>query len=310
MGTAGAGSWWHSWRMRGLAGIAAVAVVLGLPAAAVPAGAGLLGGSSSTSPYIVSDLNGVDASLATSVVNGVGGAVVEPLGIADAVLANLTPLEVSLLGAVPGVVVTPDVAVSVQGSPSTSHAPSDVFTQETGAATVWAGATPAPASTSPSSTPATGRRGRARPRRRPRRARHGRRRRGCRLGPAPATASRTALTVPFTRPSPVVGPPCCLAAHPGYNPRLDGLAWNSLGWNSLAWNGSPTSLAWNSLAWNGSDWNSLAWNSMAWNSLAWNGAAWNSLAWNGSSWNSLAWNSTAWNGAAWNSLAWNGSSWG
>jgi serine protease AprX len=132
-----AGSWWRRWRGRSLAGIAAAAVVLGLPA--MPASAGLLGGTGSTSSYIVADLNGVDASLATSVVNGVGGSVIEPLAVADAVLANLTPLEVSLLQAIPAVVVTPDVAVFVAGSPSGTHAPSGVFTRESGATSVWSG---------------------------------------------------------------------------------------------------------------------------------------------------------------------------
>ena len=107
-----------------------------IPAASSPASADLLG---STSPYIVGDLNGVDASLASSLVSSVGGQVVEPLDAADAVLANLTSGEVSLLEADPGVVLTPDITVAVQGTLQTgpSHPPSDVFVKETGADHLW-----------------------------------------------------------------------------------------------------------------------------------------------------------------------------
>ena len=120
------------------AALAAAALSLGsvvLPAASSPASAGLFG---SGSPYIVGDLNGIDASLASSLVSSVGGQVVEPLDAANAVLANLTPLEVTLLQVVPGVVLTPDITVAVQGMQTgPAHSPSDVFTKETGAQHLW-----------------------------------------------------------------------------------------------------------------------------------------------------------------------------
>ena len=109
--------------------------LLVVPVAVPAASAGLLGPSS---PYIVSDTT---VAAATSLVTSVGGQVTEPLVAANAVLAQLTPTEVSLLQAVPGVTVTPDVTVSVQdfnGSTSDPpHTPSDAFLGQTGAPQVW-----------------------------------------------------------------------------------------------------------------------------------------------------------------------------
>jgi serine protease AprX len=125
------------WTRRIAAAVALSVVPLALPSMAAPASAGLLG---STSRYIVSDLNGTDSSLAASVVASVGGQVASLLDVADGVAADLSPLQVSLLSLVPGVIVTPDVAVAVQGTgtPDPSHAPSAVFPQQTQAPQLWA----------------------------------------------------------------------------------------------------------------------------------------------------------------------------
>ena len=109
--------------------------LLVVPAAVPAASADLVG---STSPYIVGDTT---VAAATSAVTSAGGQVTEPLTAANAVLAQLTPSEVTLLQAVPGVTVTPDVTVSVQdfnGSTSDPpHTPSDAFLAQTGAPQVW-----------------------------------------------------------------------------------------------------------------------------------------------------------------------------
>ncbi len=74
----------------------------------------------------------------TSVLN-LGGRVLSSLPIVNGVEATvLTPL-VPILDALPGIQVTPDLQVSVQGTPQgATHAPSDVFTEETGASTLAA----------------------------------------------------------------------------------------------------------------------------------------------------------------------------
>ncbi len=62
-----------------------------------------------------------------------------PLSFVNAVTAQLNSPEVTLLEAVPGIVVTPDLTVNVEGSVgSSSHAPSDAFSQQTGATQLWA----------------------------------------------------------------------------------------------------------------------------------------------------------------------------
>jgi serine protease AprX len=113
--------------------MAAAASVLALPGTSGQAWAG-----SGTAPYIVADLNGVDSSLALNDVVGVGGTVVEPLNAADAVLAQLTSAQVTALQLLTDVVVTPDVAVSVQAAVSTgTHPPSAVFPEQTAATKLW-----------------------------------------------------------------------------------------------------------------------------------------------------------------------------
>lgn len=101
-----------------------------------------------SSVYIVQDGTAVGSSSAAGIVNAVGGHVERLLGPISAVSARLTSSEESEIAALPGVHVTPDVAVTVlaatssgsasSSAPTGSGAPVDVFTQQTGATTVWA----------------------------------------------------------------------------------------------------------------------------------------------------------------------------
>ncbi len=122
------------WGSLALAGAAALSTsVLALPA---PAQAGLLGGGSSE--YIVSAPGG-SLGVVVDAVEGVGATVGSTLSFVDAVTSQLNPLEVALLQATPGIVVTPDLTVKVQGSIGPSgHAPAAVFPQQTEATQVWA----------------------------------------------------------------------------------------------------------------------------------------------------------------------------
>ena len=116
-----------------LAGVAALSTsVMVLPA---PAEAGLFGGSSE---YIVSAPSGTVGTVVNAV-NGVGATVGNTLSFVNAVTAQLTPLEVTLLQLVPGIVVTPDITVNVQGTIGPSgHDPSDAFVKQSGANDLWA----------------------------------------------------------------------------------------------------------------------------------------------------------------------------
>ncbi len=117
-----------------LAGVAALSTsVMALPA---PAQAGLFGGGSAE--YIVSAPAGTLGTVLNAL-SGVGATAGNTLSFVNAVTTQLNSLEVSLLEAVPGIVVTPDLTVNVEGSVDPSgHAPSDAFSQQTGASQLWA----------------------------------------------------------------------------------------------------------------------------------------------------------------------------
>jgi subtilisin family serine protease len=88
-----------------------------------------------SSAYIVSDQG---SGLASAVVDTVGGLVEESLSAAGAVLADLTPAEVSALELIPTVTLTPDITVSVASSTGANLGqPSAVFPQQTGATQLW-----------------------------------------------------------------------------------------------------------------------------------------------------------------------------
>jgi serine protease AprX len=110
-----------------VAGAAVIAVLAGTPLAGVPAAA-----ASSGETVIVTATGLVSAAAA---VLGVGGTLVTQFHLIDGVEAVIPAAVEPVLAAVPGIVVTPDVSVSVQGTPVSTgpHTPSDVFLQQTGA---------------------------------------------------------------------------------------------------------------------------------------------------------------------------------
>ncbi len=88
------------------AGVAALSTsIMALPPA--PAQAGLFGGG--TSEYIVSAPSGTLGTVVNAL-DGLGVNVGTTLSFVNAVTAQLNPLEVTLLDAIPGIVVTPDAS--------------------------------------------------------------------------------------------------------------------------------------------------------------------------------------------------------
>jgi len=70
-----------------------------------------------------------------SAVLGVGGSILTQFHLINGVEALVPAALEPVLGAIPGITVTPDAAVNVQANPESTgpHTPSDVFLQETGA---------------------------------------------------------------------------------------------------------------------------------------------------------------------------------
>ena len=104
-----------------------VAALAGTSLASVPAAS-----ASSDETVIVTAtglLNAVEAVL------GLGGSIVTQFHLIDGVEAVIPTAVEPLLAALPGVIVTPDVSVNVQGTPESTgpHTPSDAFLAQTGA---------------------------------------------------------------------------------------------------------------------------------------------------------------------------------
>ena len=124
------------WGTAALTGVAALsAAALAIPA---PAQAGLPGGSSS-SEYIVSAPGDALAAVLNDVIQA-GAPVVENLAFINALATDLDASQVSMLESIPGLVVTPDATVNVQGSSggSSGRAPAAVFPAQSGATQLWA----------------------------------------------------------------------------------------------------------------------------------------------------------------------------
>jgi serine protease AprX len=116
-------------RRRIAAAGAAVAVALtGMSMAGVPAAA------ASPDETVIVTATG-PLSPATAVL-GLGGSILTQYHLIDGVEAVISVAVEPLLAALPGIVVTPDVSVSVQDTPVSTgpHTPSDAFLQQTGAA--------------------------------------------------------------------------------------------------------------------------------------------------------------------------------
>ena len=109
------------------AGVAVIAALAGVSMAGVPAAS-----ASSDETVIVTATGLVSAAEA---VLGLGGTLVTQFHLINGVEAVIPEIAESALAALPGIVVTPDVSVSVQGNPESTgpHTPSDVFLQQTGA---------------------------------------------------------------------------------------------------------------------------------------------------------------------------------
>ncbi len=119
----------HARRKKGRTAAAAamVAVLAGTSMAAVPAA------SASSDESVIVTATGLLSPVAA--VLEAGGTVVTQFHIIDGVEALIPAALEPVLAALPGIVVTPDVPVSVQGVPESTgpHTPSDVFLQQTGA---------------------------------------------------------------------------------------------------------------------------------------------------------------------------------
>jgi serine protease AprX len=110
-----------------VAGAAVIAALAGTPMAGVP-----VASASSGETVIVTATGLVSAAAA---VLGVGGSILTQFHLIDGVEAVIPAALQPALAALPGVIVTPDVSVNVQGVPESTgpHTPSDVFLQQTGA---------------------------------------------------------------------------------------------------------------------------------------------------------------------------------
>jgi len=109
------------------AGAAVVAALAGTSMAGVPAASASLGET------VIVTATGLLSPAAA--VLGVGGTIVTQYHLIDGVEAVIPAGTEPVLAALPGIVVTPDVSVSVQDTPESTgpHRPSDVFLQQTGA---------------------------------------------------------------------------------------------------------------------------------------------------------------------------------
>jgi serine protease AprX len=110
-----------------VAGAAIVAALAGSPMAGVPAA------SASSGETVIVTATGLLSPAAA--VLGMGGAILAQFHLINGVEAVIPAAVEPLLAALPGITVTPDVSVSVQGTPESTgpHTPSDVFLGQTGA---------------------------------------------------------------------------------------------------------------------------------------------------------------------------------
>src|ERR1700722_14386547 len=110
-----------------VASAAVIAALAGTSLASVPAAS-----ASSDETVIVTATGLVNAAAA---VLGLGGSIVTQFHLIDGVEAVIPAAVEPLLAALPGIIVTPDVSVRVQGTPESTgpHTPSDAFLAQTGA---------------------------------------------------------------------------------------------------------------------------------------------------------------------------------
>jgi hypothetical protein len=135
-------------RRMAAAGAAVVAVLAGT-VASVPAA------SASSNETVIVTATGLLSPVAA--VLRVGGSVVSQFPLIDGVEAVIPTAVQTILSALPGIEVTPDLSVNVEGNPESTgpHTPSDEFLQQTGATKLAAAAIRGRASRWPSWTPAS-----------------------------------------------------------------------------------------------------------------------------------------------------------
>jgi serine protease AprX len=116
----------HKWRAAA-AGVAVTAALAGTSIAGAPAA------SASSSETVIVTATGLLSPVAA--VLSVGGTILTQYHIINGVEASIPTLEQSLLAALPGITVTPDLSVNVQSTTESTgpHVPSDAFVPETGA---------------------------------------------------------------------------------------------------------------------------------------------------------------------------------
>ncbi|HET6875570.1 MAG TPA: S8 family peptidase [Acidimicrobiales bacterium] len=107
-----------------------LAATLGLLGATLPSGGGA---SADTNQLVIVTSTGTTSP--ASAVLQVGGTIVTQYTIINGVEASVPSLEEPVLAAMPGIIVTPDVTVSVQSTTVSTgpHTPSDAFLGQTGA---------------------------------------------------------------------------------------------------------------------------------------------------------------------------------
>jgi serine protease AprX len=134
-GTQGVGRILHFLSLRRRSAVVTAVAAVALVLSGLPAAAGLLG--LQTTRVI---LTGPGISTITSLVNGLGGTVVNPLPIINGVEADVPTVDLGLLGLTPGLLITSDLPVSIEsvGASAPSRAPAAVFPQTTGATQLWA----------------------------------------------------------------------------------------------------------------------------------------------------------------------------
>jgi len=124
------------------AAAAVIAALASSPIAGAPAASASTASESTASESTASASTGETVIVtATGLVNAVaavlsvGGTVLTQYHLINGVEAVIPAALEPVLAAIPGIIVTPDVSVSVQGTPASTgpHAPSDAFLQQTGA---------------------------------------------------------------------------------------------------------------------------------------------------------------------------------
>src|SRR5260370_16321590 len=118
--------WWNKGRIAAF-GAAVAAALAGTSVAGVPA--------ASASPVETVIVTATGLLQPVAAVLDVGGTVLAQYHLINAVDASIPTAAESLLAALPGITVTPDVPVSVQSATESTgpHAPSDAFLSQTGA---------------------------------------------------------------------------------------------------------------------------------------------------------------------------------